>query len=525
MNRAAVYLGLLACCGVALALRLAGLADRPMHTDEAVHAVKFGDLWQAGRYEYDPRDYHGPTLYYFTFPFAWLSGAGNFGETTETVYRLVPVCFGVGLILLLPLLLGGLGPTATLSAAALTAVAPVLVYYSRYYIQETLLVFFTLLVFGAGWRFLRSGHVIWALVLGAAGGGMHATKETCLIVWGAAGCAAVLTVLWARCGMPSGTHRLPPRWKKVGGALLLAAVVGMAVSSACFSVGFTNWRGAVDSWLAFGQYLGRADGGSHVHPWYYYLKVLLWTRHAGVPVWTHVFVLVLALLGTLGALRGTLPARIDLGLARFLTLYTLILMTVYSAIPYKTPWCVLGCLHGVVLLAGIGAAAVWGAAKRPLLRCTLVFVALVGGGHLAWQARLATTVYAARPENPFAYAHPVPDVVELGAWAERLALTHADGKRMLTRVITPHSWPLPWYLRRLEQVGYWDTPPDDVDAPLVIAATSLLPEVQRRWHVQYQVFYYGIRPQETVAACVATPVYAAFRERMTTTAATRKSSP
>ena len=90
---------------------------------------------------------------------------------------------------------------------------------------------------------------------------------------------------------------------------------------------------------------------------------------------------------------------------------------------------------------------------------------------------------------------------------------------MLTKVVMPHSWPLPWYLRRLERVGYWETPPEDADAPLVIAATDLLPELQKRWRGEYQVFYYGVRAHETVAACVATPVYEAFRDRMTPTRA------
>ncbi|MCB0293433.1 MAG: hypothetical protein KDH97_24480, partial [Calditrichaeota bacterium] len=57
---------------LALLLRLPGLERRPMHTDEAVHAVKFGALLEEGFYEYDPFEYHGPTLNYFTLIPAWL---------------------------------------------------------------------------------------------------------------------------------------------------------------------------------------------------------------------------------------------------------------------------------------------------------------------------------------------------------------------------------------------------------------------------------------------------------------------
>lgn len=46
----------------ASALRVYGLNLRPMHTDEAVHSVKFDILWNTGTYEYDVHDFHGPTL-------------------------------------------------------------------------------------------------------------------------------------------------------------------------------------------------------------------------------------------------------------------------------------------------------------------------------------------------------------------------------------------------------------------------------------------------------------------------------
>jgi len=57
------------------ALRLPRLASRPMHTDEAVHAIKFGALLEENRYRYDPHEYHGPTLNYFTLIPAWIASA------------------------------------------------------------------------------------------------------------------------------------------------------------------------------------------------------------------------------------------------------------------------------------------------------------------------------------------------------------------------------------------------------------------------------------------------------------------
>ena len=45
---------------LAIALRVPDLTRRPMHTDEAVHAVKFGMLLEDGVYRYDRVEYHGP---------------------------------------------------------------------------------------------------------------------------------------------------------------------------------------------------------------------------------------------------------------------------------------------------------------------------------------------------------------------------------------------------------------------------------------------------------------------------------
>ena len=72
-----------------------------MHGDEAVHAFKFGELLEQGVYKYNPNEYHGPTLNYLTLIPARLSSAGKLTEVTEVTLRIVPVIFGVLLVLLI----------------------------------------------------------------------------------------------------------------------------------------------------------------------------------------------------------------------------------------------------------------------------------------------------------------------------------------------------------------------------------------------------------------------------------------
>src|ERR1051326_7074109 len=98
MNRWAIG-GLVFAAAVALALRCPQLAERPMHNDEAVNAVKYGELAQRGVYKYDPSEYHGPTLPYSTFLINRLTGGPDYVHLNESRLRFIPVLFGVGLVL------------------------------------------------------------------------------------------------------------------------------------------------------------------------------------------------------------------------------------------------------------------------------------------------------------------------------------------------------------------------------------------------------------------------------------------
>ena len=49
---------------VAAALRLYDLDLKPLHSDEGVNGFLVTRLFHEGFYQYDPANYHGPTLYY-----------------------------------------------------------------------------------------------------------------------------------------------------------------------------------------------------------------------------------------------------------------------------------------------------------------------------------------------------------------------------------------------------------------------------------------------------------------------------
>lgn len=504
----------------ALALRLPALSLRPMHQDEAVHAVKFCELWQTGRYTYDPVEFHGPTLNYLTLVPMWLSGARDTGAATEATLRIVPVLAGTALIPLLWLLRDGLGNTAVVIAALLTCVSPAMMYYSRYYIQESLLVCFTLAAIACGWRFLRSERVGWAVACGVAIGLMHATKETWVIALGVIviGLAAVRvgrvgSHVERGFGRPTiGRDRPSPAF-----AWVLLAAAFVITSVAFYSGFFTNWRGLADSVAALTTYVTRAGGdGVHEHPWYYYLKLLALAKLAPGPWWSEAEILVLAAVGIVAAFRPSGAIEQSGAFPRFVAAYTLALTVAYSVIPYKTPWCVLGFLHGMILLAGIGGAWLIQAATASWQRAAVCIGLAVATAQLGWQAYRASFRFASDSRNPYVYAHTSPDAVRLAALIERLSGIHPDGRRMLVRIIGPEYWPLPWYLRRLERVGYWETVPTELDAPVVVAFAPLAGEVAAGLTADYETEIRGLRPHVNLVVFVDRLLWDAYLGTATT---------
>jgi len=515
----------LAAAAAALGFRLPRLGERPMHTDEAVQAVKAGELAATGVYVYDPSDFHGPTLPYLSQPLLWLFAGGELSRASEVTFRLLPALFGTALVLLVLLVLDALSRPGAVAAAWLTAVSPAAVFYSRYYIHETLLVFFTFLSIAAGWRYLRSRSTAWAILAASAAALCQATKETCVIAFAAAAGALAL-VRWGPLAARKGEAAYPG-WPPSRRTLACCAGAALAIWLLLFSGFMTNMRGLLDSALAYLSYLGRSGGAElHAHPWHYYLGMLLFTRHGRGPAWSEAFILALAGAGAVSAFRGDrgpdASGRRSGEFARFLALFAAFMFTAYAAIPYKTPWCVLGPLHAAILLAGIGASGALEAAAglgarirwRGALACAATVAFLAGGSaHLAVQAYRASFVFSSDRRNPYVYAHTIPDLVRLASRVEELASLHPEGRRMLVKVIAPDPWPLPWYLRRLENVGYWPGPDGALlppEAPVLVASPDYGALLDGRLGGRYHLEYYGQRPEVVLALYVEATLWERF---------------
>lgn len=485
---------------IALALRVPRLGDRPMHTDEAVQAVKFGALLEEGAYQYDPHEYHGPTLYYLTLPVAWLCRATRFEDVTEEMLRSIPLLFGIGMLLLLPLVRDAIGRGGVVLAGLLTALSPILVYYSRYYVQESMLVFFGFGLVACGWRYLQRPHLGWALALGVCAGMMQATKETCVLHFAALGGAAVVA-WWLGCRR-RGAWSLPFRW----GHLAAAVAVTAGVSVLFYSSFFTHPAGIWDSLRSYFLFTDRAEGQGHEKPWWYYAW-LLGGHRAGGFTWSEGLLLMSAAVGLLFSMpwKGRRTELPWLGL--FLSVYLLLLLGFYSLIPYKTPWLMMGFMQGACVLAGFG---LWELLRRPTLAVLGMALLLVGVIDLGGQAHRVAYRFPADERNPYAYSHTASDCLRMAERIHDLAALHEQGSAMAIQVISAEYWPLPWYLRDLERVGYWTEVPDKVTAPVVMTSPDYADQVEATLGEDHVPDFFGLRPAVLMQVYTERPLWEAY---------------
>ena len=462
-------------------LRFENLAKRPFHADEATGARITARRMESGGGQFDPKHYHGPLLADLAVPLCQLHGEIRWQEMTKATLRTVPAIAGTLLVLLPLWWRRRYGDVPMLLAAALLATSPLLVYYSRMFIHESLLVMFGMLALVALTRQPRWG------IPGIFIGLMFATKESfaiSLIAWSGAG----LLVAWENRKMPD-RAMLQSCWRQyrmpVGISLLAAAITAGAI----YTDGFRHPQGAADALRTFFVYETVAGHAKSIG---YYARLLALPEKSAGIWWFGTPVVVLALYAYLATFRRGLEPAPGRSTIRFIAYAAAGHFLIYSLIAYKTPW--LACLPWahVCLLAGFAVAG-FSSHRRPLQTA----LAVLAGACLVTQfqqARRATGRYASDERNPFAYVPTRGDIETLAAWLDQLREATPGGTLEPVAVIGGDYWPLPWYLRSFGQIGYWPVPPDDLtNMPLVFAMPDAAEAVVTALEKSHQALPRGLR--------------------------------
>lgn len=465
-RRAGLLLALLAVAAVAggFWLRTAHLDRAPMHADEAATGARvLADRLENGGYTFDPRHHHGPLLTAVTVPLAHLRGETGWDTLTKTTLRAVPAGAGVLTLLLIlstaPTLRRGDARAAVL-AAVFAATSPLLVVYSRVYLHEALQGLGVVLLVVAALRYAARPAWPWALAAGAAAGLMLSNKETAVITgaaWAAAG-IALAGVAVGRRGLGGLDLRRAARRHGVGVALAAATAAGVA---ALFYADFGRHpAGVLDFFRTFFVY---ETSAGHHKPFGYHAWLLAWPKFRGGFWWTEAAVLVFAGCGFVASFRD--PRG---GAVRFLGLAAAAEALAYSLIAYKTPWLGVVAWIQICLVAGYGGARLL--SVRPVWGRWIAGAALAAA--VTWQAQQAVRAahrFPADDRNPYAYVPTSPGIEKLAPWLEELAAASPETREAPLAVVGTQVWPLPWYLRGFDRVGYWAEYLEDVaDLPVVL---------------------------------------------------------
>lgn len=443
---------------LSLTLRLQNLDERPIHADEATGARILARQLAGEDYQFDPQHFHGPLLSLTSQPIARSRSENSWGELSITTLRLSSAIAGLLAVLTPFLWKRSIGSWGAVVAAALLATSPLLVYYNRMYIHESLLTLFAMLGCAAVFRLTEHPSKRMGIISGLCIGLMFATKETfaiSILAW----LPAVGLCYWkqqsndARHLCPNLHPNLLP-----GGLLLLTA----ALSAAYFySDGFRSMQGVID---AVRTYLVYETTAGHEKGFGTYFELLLWPKQQLGIWWTEALITILAMIAIAFAVAKRVPNPAVL----FLTVATLCHFAIYSSIGYKTPWLMMVPWAHACMLAGCAFSYFSDLKMRSRIILTLLL--LTGLAYQTKQSIHASGRLANDSRNPYAYVPTSKDAPKIEHWLQTLS-TMPDVPVLSPIAVVGHEyWPLPWYLRSFETVGYWPTPMQDmVDFPIIFA--------------------------------------------------------
>lgn len=537
---------------IAAVLRFVWLSFKPFHHDEGVNGWFMTNLVRQGVFKYDPQNYHGPTLYYFTLASTYLFGL------TDFAVRFVPALFGVLVVVSILRLRRYIGTFGALAAAMLVALSPGMSFVSRYFIHEILFVFFTFGVVIAVLQFIereRAGQAAtgWMTLLllicllpgtlnfaNAVGGANSAVK----IGAGLAFFALEIVIVYF-------LMRLLGAWN--GGRpiyLLLAAAAAslafatketafisfgtMAIAIVCVFVWRKLWTEDKNTWsepveLGFRNFFAAfGDSQSRIvlitlclivfaYVWVLFFTSFftypeginasfkaydLWTKtgtkdHAENGFWAYLkwgfkIEAPILLLGALGAGLAFWKARHRF--AMFAALWGFGLLAAYTLIPYKTPWLALNFLLPIAIAAGYGINEL-AVSRQRWQRAAAAFLAAVAFGVSAYQAIDINFYRYDDDSQPYVYAHTRRAYNEMVGEINRIAKKSGKNNDASIIVVSPDYWGLPWNLRDYPNAGFYGRITPTTTAEIIIGKTNQQAELEVEYGEHYQhTGTYALRP-------------------------------
>ncbi|MBI4430663.1 MAG: TIGR03663 family protein [Candidatus Omnitrophica bacterium] len=448
-------------------LRLCLLWLKPFHNDEGVNAHFLLELLRHGKYAYDPENYHGPFIYFFTVLLVKLFGFSDF------VLRLSPVLFSVAQLTLLFCLKNRLKKPGVLTALVLMGFSPNIIYFSRTFIHEIYFTAATLALFVSIYYLCEKRNTRFLIPAALSMALLITIKETFVITLACLSAAGAVSWLARRRDAPPGRKSIKLPDAVDAAILAIYAGLGLCVFLLIYLLLYSSFfQNPSGPWAAGESLFHWRDRSryDHVKGFLYYFKIILQFE---LPV------LALTLFGLARAVqkRGFFLL--------FLSGWTVLTFLAYSLIPYKTPWLVLNILLPAILTAGAAvgdAAGIWITTKTgQRIFAVVLWILIAGGGirsaevnFLRYDDDALPMVYV-QTHRSYRNFFPIWNVFRA-----------KYGDETKTAIFSPSYWPLPWDLRDHKTVGYYaKLTPGLEDHPFLITEDTQHVETKKIYGVTH----------------------------------------
>ena len=383
---------------LAIFLRFYDLGKAPLFFDESVHTVFVDDVlnW---KYSYDPA-FHGPLLFYLTACVVSVFGKSEF------TYRIVPALFGVLTVLLLFKFERFVGERGANYSALLVAVSPIIVNYSRFFRNDSQILFFTLAFVYFTFSYLKDKKWYQLLLASVSLSLFACSKENFYPI-------AFLMLIYFAFDIR--------RFKLKD--LALAVLAFLIIYVAVYSNFFTNLKPfasfndlpvvkAIKYWEHQHE-IARIGG-----PWWYYIPLLL------------LYDLPVFLVGIYTIAKWIYRKEDDF--KAFLIYWFLMSLVFYSYVQEKVPWLTVHIELPLYIIAGVGLSEVRNR-RSVLLILTFAF--------LLYSCVNLNIVNPTNPAEPALYLPTCMDVKDFGREMRSMNAT-------VCIFMSPGDyWPLPCYLK------------------------------------------------------------------------------
>lgn len=443
------------------------LGIKPPQHDEGVNGWFIQEILAKGYYTYDPANYHGPLHFYLLFISKML-----FGDNLWAL-RLSAVLFGWGSLYLLISFKKYLGKWTALVAALFAAVSPGMIFYSRYAIHESGLLFFSLLTLLGYFRYIHKKDKKSLIFLWGGFTGMILTKETFIIHFVCFAFAVFFLRILERffpsenkfsvCVEPSYSRK---DVIQISAVCLLALIM-------FYSGFFLNWQGVTGIFKSFSDWaetglLDSSQQKGHWKPFIYWLQLFIKQE------WP--------------ALLGLFAIFPFIGFGdqkhRLISIYALGTFFAYSIIRYKTPWCILQLIWPflIPLAANFSFLAMMGKWHKKAAVAIVTILTLI-----SLQKAISLNFFNYANDNEmYPHVQTYDALMKIDKKIKDFAKTHPSIKFERIHILKEAYWPISWLFLDFTNQGYYTKEmPPRADAAIIFCDEDRKKRLELRLKKKY----------------------------------------